>query len=155
MAATVKAGKTPARRPAARDHLPKKPGAHANGTAAPGVLRFSSSSTGPEEREPIFYIDDTEYTMLADPPASIALTASRLLSEERGHLEALGAEPLEAFRAASGLAQNYVMTEMLGQDGYAALCGCRTIKAAEMRRVMEVVSERAQGALEDEEHPNR
>jgi hypothetical protein len=119
------------------------------------VLRFSSSSDKPQEREPLFYIDDTEYTMLVDPPASIALTASRLLSDERRHLEALGADPLEAFRAASGLSQNYVMTEMLGEDGYAALCGCKTITPAEIRQVMQVVSERAQGALEDEEHPNR
>jgi hypothetical protein len=53
------------------------------------------------------------------------------------------------------VAQDFVMTEMLGEDGYAALRGCKTLKPSELRQVTQIISDRANGALEDEEGPNR
>lgn len=128
MPATVKAAAT---------HRPAPP------AQAPAVLRLSSTSDEPEEREPLFYIDDVEYTIPVSPPASISLEAMHIIAEG-------GGSP-----AAQMAAEDYVMTEMLGEEGYAALRGCKTIKRHELRRVIEVISERANGALEDEEHPNR
>lgn len=157
MAATVRAGK-PARapaRPATRDHLPAKSNGHANGTAAPGVLRFSSSSAEPEEREPLFYIDDTEYTIPVEPSASIGLGAQDVLAEEREQLLAAGFDLKTATMTAMGLAQKFVLQEMLGQDGYEALLGYKRLRRADLKRLMEVCSERAYAAMEDEESPNR
>jgi hypothetical protein len=135
MAATVRAGAKS--RPATRDHLPPASKGHADAAAAPGVLRFSSSSDKPQEREPLFYIDDTEYTIPVDPSPSIGLEAIHIVSEGGGNPVAMA------------MADDYVMTQMLGEDGWAALRGCKTITAGDYRHLVKICSERAMGALED------
>lgn len=138
MAATVKAG---AKRP-------RTANANGNGTAPPapqitGPLRFSAESDEPEEREPLFFIDDHEYTIPVNPPASIALEALHIMAAGKGSV------------AASIEAEDYIMTEMLGEDGWAALRGCKTVKKHEMRHLIQVISERANSAMEDDGNPNR
>jgi len=138
MAATAKAGKTPPRaRPVPRA-IAAAPPPQAN-----GVLRLTSTSDEEEAREPLFYIDDVEYTIPVEPPASIALEALHIVAEG-------GGSPV-----AQMMAEDYVMTEMLGEEGYAALRGCKTLKSADLRRVIEVCSERANAAMEEEGNPNR
>jgi hypothetical protein len=132
MAAKAVAGKPAQQRPA-RITRPAP--------AAPELLRFTSTTDEPEQREPLFYIDDTEYTILVNPPASIGQEALHILAEE-------GGGPL-----AQVMADDYVMTAMLGEEGYAALRACKTVKPAELAHLKEIITKKALGALE--EVPNR
>lgn len=104
---------------------------------APAVLRFASVSDEPEEREALFYIDDTEYTVLVNPPASIGQEALHIIAEG-------GGSPV-----AQVMADDYVMSQMLGGEAYAALRACKTVKAGELAHLKQVVSRKALGALED------
>lgn len=105
--------------------------------AAPEVLRFTSTTGEVEQREPLFYIDDVEYTIPVDPSPTIGLEALHILSANGGGV------------IAQAMADDYVMTEMLGEDGYAALRGCKTVTSGELAQVIRIVSQKALGALED------
>lgn len=136
MAATVKAPATQKRRPPApRPALPPAP------PEPPGLLHFTAVSDEPEEREPLFYIDGTEYSIPLDPPATIAINAT--------HIIATGGP------SAGAMAEDYLMTEMLGEDGFAALRNCKTVKLDDYRHLVEVCTRRAMGQPEEGEAPNR
>jgi hypothetical protein len=134
MAAKAVAGKAPQQRPARIVRQTLAP-------AAPEVLRFTSTSDEPEQREPLFYIDDVEYTILVNPPASIAQEALHILAEA-------GGGPVGQI-----MADDYVMGEMLGEDGWAALRSCKTVKPEQLAHLKQEVVKKAMGALE--EVPNR
>lgn len=144
MAAQVKAGgtrKTTSARPRpalppADENVPNLGGDTVHGNA---VLRLTSEPEGEEKREPLFYIDDREYTIPVEPPASIALTALDIMAS--------GAPD------AAARAERYVMTEMLGEDGWQALRSCKTLTLRDYRRLAQVCSEKVMGQLE-EEAPN-
>lgn len=152
MAAEAKGGKPPAGR------ITRPPGAarrgpdgSVHGASAPGrpaVLRLTSEPAGEEEREPLFYIDDAEYTIPVVPVATTGLQATHLLAETRAELIATGMAPLTAANLAMGVAQDYVLREMLGEEGYAALRACKTITGPQLQRLVEVCSEKAMGAME-------
>lgn len=137
MTATVRGGP--------RDRLPKPP-QHAAAPppvpAMPAVLRLSSVPEEEEKREPLFYIDDTEYTIPVDPPASIGLESLHIIAAGKGSMVA----QMEA--------QDYVMTQMLGADGWAALRGCKTVKKHELKHLIQIISDRANAAMEDDGDPN-
>jgi hypothetical protein len=133
MAANAVGGKKPVRPSAARARTVP---AAAIQPPQPAVLRFTSVADEPEEREPLFYIDDTEYTMLKNPSSTIGQEALHILAEN-------GGSPLGQV-----MADDYVMTKMLGEEGYAALRACKTIKAADLAHLKQVVSQKALGALE-------
>jgi hypothetical protein len=133
VAATVKAP-APRARPARRPREIPAP------LAETGVLRLSSASSEPEEREPLFYIDDECFTIPVSPPASIGLEAM--------HMTARGG------MAAAAATEDYIMSEMLGDEGWAALRACKTLKLADYRRLVQVCMEKAVGPQEDDA-PNR
>ena len=155
MTATAKAGAKPRPR-SVRAALPPPPGAPANPPPAPsGPLHFSSAAElEPEARTPLFYIDDAEYTIPSDPSASIGLGAQKVLAEEREKLLAAGLDLQAATMTAMGMAQHYVLREMLGPEGYEALTGYKRLKRDDLKRLMEVCTEKAYAAMEDEESPN-
>jgi hypothetical protein len=137
MAATVKAGA----KSRANGTRPK-PQALPAAPAEP--FRFSTEAEPEaEEREPFFYIDDDEYTILSNPGPGIAIEAMHIMA---------GGGP-----AAIVESDEYVMTEMLGEDGWAALRGVardRRITGRQLRAMIIEVTQKAMGALE-EEGPNR
>lgn len=93
----------------------------------------------PPERVPLFSIGDEVYTMLADPPLTLALEA-RNVGYERG----------------DGYAEIFVMREMLGLDAYRALLANRSLKGAQLAAITARVSRRLFGVLERETaSPNR
>jgi hypothetical protein len=102
------------------------------------VLRFTSVPDEEEQREPLFYIDDVEYTIPVEPPAGIGLEAMHMIAQ--------------GGPAAGAAVEDYIMGEMLGEDGWAALRECRTLKMADYRRLVQVCTEKVMGAEED---PNR
>jgi hypothetical protein len=86
------------------------------------------------EREPFFYIDDTEYTIPVEgavPPA-LALQAMELAGGSMGMVAAVP----------------FILEMMLGTDGYRALRDCADITRKDFDRLSRVVSERCFGAAE-------
>jgi len=120
-------------RPAANGDRP------AGDPSIPDILRFTTEASGdvPEVRIPLFSIDDVVYTIPAEPNLTIGLEASHLLGES--------ADPgIGATRA-----MDYVLTEMIGEEGYAALRRLRTVSRAGFQKVSAICMELAMGALED------
>jgi hypothetical protein len=93
----------------------------------------------PPEREPLFSIGDEVYTMLKDPPLTLAMQA-RNVGYERGE----------------GYAEIFLMREMLGEDAYRALLANRSLKGPQLQAITARVSKRLFGVLERETaSPNR
>lgn len=125
MAATVKAG--------------AKPRANGTGPKTPEPFRFSSEAEPePEERVPFFYVDDTEYTILANPGMDIG-TEALYLAADSGP-------------AGMAAAEKYTMEKMIGADGWAALRKLkreRKISDKQFRAMITEVRARAMGPMED------
>jgi hypothetical protein len=139
MAATVKAG--------ARNRRPALPPARRPEPEPSGPLHFAAPAKGakpePEEREALFYVGDTEYTILSDPGPGIALDARHIIATG-GH-------------AANAKAEDYVMTEMLGEQGWTDLRRYvreKLISRKDLNYLLKVVTEKAMGALEEDPDPN-
>lgn len=103
--------------------------------ATAGVLRLTTKKDDgapqKEKRVPVFYIDDTMYTVPAEPGAEIGLKMLELL-EHRGQEAAM----------------YYMLTTMLGQDGYKALMTYKNLPPTAMAQVIKRINEIANGALE-------
>src|SRR5690349_2391474 len=126
MAATVKASKTAARRPARRDATPP-PGP----AAGPRVLRLTTKQADPVEREPIFYIDDVEYTIPVRMRTNEAL------------------ECLHVFRTRGDeVATDFLLEKLLGADGYRALREYDGLEPEHLQQIIEIAVERMMGATE-------
>lgn len=85
------------------------------------------------ERVPLFKIGDITYTMLADPPLTLAMKALDV-SYERGQ----------------GFGEVFIMREMLGEETYRALLGNRALKGPQYAAIMGRVTQRLYGVLERE-----
>lgn len=132
MAAKVTATKkAAAKRPPAPPVVPvsEVPTA-ANG--APRVLRFSTATEEEvEEREPLFYIDDREYTIPKVMPTNDALAC------------------LHVFRTQGNLfATDHLLETLLGVEGYAALLSYKKLKPEDLQAIIEIATERMLGAAE-------
>lgn len=146
MAAKVTAKKAPAKRPASRlaRPVPVLPelDEEVEGLGIEDgveVLRIPDDD-GPEpepERIPMFYIGDREFTVPKEPPVTIGLEALHIIS--RG-----GGGPI-----AQAMADDYVMTEMLGEEGFAAYRQSPKLTVPQRQWVKLKVTQMAMGALED------
>lgn len=141
MAATAKARGAPARGRSGPGTLP--PTGPGETAGEPDIIRLDEDPDGEPERVPVFAIGDDVYTMLADPPASLPLRAMEI-AEQRG-----------ATQYSVGLADVYIMREMLGSEGYRALLNSKTLKRGQFVAITRRVMEAAMGALEDDGSPNR
>ena len=135
MAATVKAPAAKRRPPPHRPALPPAM------PEPPGLLHFASADAQPEEREPLFYVDDAEYTIPVDPGPGIALEALHIMAGAAG----AGDETAQA------QAEDYILTQMLGEQGWADLRRCvreKIVSRKDFAYLTGVISERAMGAVE-------
>jgi hypothetical protein len=142
MTATAKG--TPRTRPSQRART--VPAAVPAAPPRPVVLRFTSEPAEaaeqvPEEREPLFYIDDVEYTIPVNPSSVIGREALHIMAEHGGGPVGMT------------LADDYIMTMMLGVEGFSALRSCKTLKKGDYPYLVSIITERAMGALE-EDNPN-
>jgi hypothetical protein len=98
------------------------------------VLRLTTpAADGPApKRVPLFSIDDTEYTMLADPTASLALRFLR--TQQRSGLDA-------------GL--EFAMEHMVSAGAYDALLNYEPLTRDQFAQVTKVVLDTLLGTLED------
>lgn len=86
-----------------------------------------------EEREPIFSIDNREYTIPVEVPGSLALAAMEEV-RQKGEI------------AASA----WCMETLLGTQGYKALLSCQEVTKAQVLAIQEICRERVFGAVEEE-----
>jgi hypothetical protein len=118
---------TPRPRPAARPQLTVEP----DDGAFP-VLRLKTTANGhAAKRVPLFSIDDTEFTMLAEPPASLAL---RFLRRQQ--------------RDGADAGFEFAMEHMVGPDAYDALLNYEPLTRDQFAQVSKVVIDTLLGALE-------
>ena len=90
----------------------------------------------PEERIPLFYIDDREFTVLANPSASIGLEALHIIAQGGGT------------EVAQAMAVDYVLTEMLGPEAYAVFRRSKQLSVAQRQWVVEKCQALAMGSVE-------
>ena len=95
------------------------------------VLRLTRKPERNEERVPLFYIDDVEYTVVKRPHANVGLKMLELLRTQ--------GEPA---------AQAYVLGKLLGADGYAALLEYDDLTAEQYAHICQVAARLALGSLE-------
>lgn len=126
MASTTRTRQTAAARKAAA----------AKPTTAPGDLgfepiRIADDDEVPDERVPLFYIGDDEYTIPKHIPRGVALQYLRHASEV-GHEVATA--PL--------------LIRVLGEDAYMALEQSRALEQDQLDRIVEIIVEQALGKQE-------
>jgi hypothetical protein len=100
------------------------------------VLRLTTSANGHarEKRVLLFSIDGTEYTMLAEPGAGLALRYLDKIEEDG---------PNAGFK--------FGMEAMIGAEAYQALLTYPDLTRAQFRQVSKVVTDTLLGALEEED----
>lgn len=133
MASTTTA-RTRTRQAAARKTVARRP-ASTLAAATPSFepIRIPANDEVPEERVPIFYIGETEYTVPASIPAGVALEYLRISA-------AAGSD------AASGV----ILTRVLGEEAYTALEQARGLTGGQLMQIVQLVVDRAMGAMESE-----
>lgn len=125
MATTVRATKkSPPKRAAART-------APALADEEYEVVRLDAEPEEAEERVPLFYIGDTEYTVVKRPGVNIGLQYLHL-----------------ARTSGQEIAVDYLLGKLLGDDGYKALREYDGLKSKDFERICEVAARLTLGALE-------
>lgn len=131
MAATVKASKSTAKRPAQKPQRQLRP----EPAAEPDGLDFEpprlTSSSEPARRVALFYINDTEYTVTTRPGVNVGL---KYLHLNRTQGEAI--------------AFDYLLEKLLGAEGYQALMDYDDLTQEQFQQICEVAAKLTLGALE-------
>lgn len=137
---TATAKKTAAKRPSRPRTLAPAPAPDQESEPSPldpgaagefEVLRLTRSPDRTEERVPLFYIDDVEYTVVQRPHANVGLKMLELLRTQ--------GEPA---------AQAYVLGKLLGPEGYAALLDYDDLTTEHYAHICKVAARLALGSLE-------
>jgi hypothetical protein len=102
------------------------------------MIEIRTDGQGPDDwqdkREPLFSIDDREYTIPVEVPGNISLQAIEVVRQQ-GDTAATG----------------WLMELMLGADGYRALRKCPAVDRAQIKRIGAIIRDKVLGDLEDEE----
>ncbi|MFB7244647.1 hypothetical protein ACFCYX_19565 [Streptomyces populi] len=96
-------------------------------------IRIAADDEVVEERVPLFYIGDTEYTIPKQIPRGVALKYLRNASEV-GH--ELATAPL--------------LIRVLGEDAYTALEESRAMTGPQLEQIVDIIIKQALGAQETE-----
>lgn len=126
MTARVTAKKTAAKRPKATP-----PAAPVAGSDGFEVLRLTSTPKTDEERVPVFYIDNTMYSIPKRPRMNIALQFMHL-ARSQGDSQAM----------------DYLLGKLLGEDGYRALREYDDLTPDQFTQITEIATNLTLGALE-------
>ncbi|MGA5820806.1 hypothetical protein ACPC54_23435 [Kitasatospora sp. NPDC094028] len=95
------------------------------------VLRLTTTPQVAERRVPLFYIDDTEYTIPARPRMNIALQYMHLAKDQ-----------------GDAVAADFLLGSLLGEEGYRALREYDQLTAEQFQQITTVASRLTLGALE-------
>lgn len=107
-------------------------GGRSNGHGPPVLVLTSAVDEGEENRIALFSIDGEMYSIPDPVPGYVSLETTHLWANE-----------------GEARATDWLMGELLGDDGYAALRGCKTITKAQIQQVMKICVERTMGDGED------
>ncbi|MGW2371659.1 hypothetical protein [Kitasatospora sp. NPDC001683] len=125
MAAKVTASKKPSRGP-----IPP-PAPTAPAEPAFEVLRLTTTPQVDEERVPLFYIDDVEYTIPARPRMNIALQYMHLAKD-----------------SGDAVAADFLLGSLLGEEGYRALREYDQLTPEQFQQITAIATRQTMGALE-------
>lgn len=115
--------------------VPRDETAAADARPSLPVLQLTTEEDSePQERDVLFTIDDTDYTVWTNPPAGIGITALDILADGRPY-----SEPR---------ANRFVMAALLGEEGYRALVSYPQLTKQQYAQVSEACSRLAMGAME-------
>jgi hypothetical protein len=89
------------------------------------------TADGPVETEPLFYIDDVEYTIPVEISAGFALRYLEIAADE-----------------GENAAELYLLKGVLGEDGFAALRDAQMVTFAQFQQISTIIMERTLGTLE-------
>jgi hypothetical protein len=138
MAAKVTATKTAAKRtprrpappPAPEPELEESP-LDPGGSGEFEVLRLTTKADRPEERVPLFYIDDTMYSVAKKPGVNVGLQFMHLYRTQ-----------------GEAVATDYVLDKLLGSEGYTALLGYDDLTPQQLQQICQIAVKLALGSLE-------
>ena len=119
---------------AARKRAAAKPTAGSDPLANFEPIRIAADDDVEEERVPLFYIGDTEYTIPKEIPPGAALQYLRQ-ARESGH--ELATPPL--------------LIRVLGEDAYMALEQSRAVTEDQLERIVKLIVDLALGQAEKKE----
>ena len=97
------------------------------------MIEINTSDTPSDEREPLFSIDGTAYTIPKVVPGNLSLQA----------IERMRTESEYAVIA-------WIMETMLGKQAYRALLDCKAVKPSQLRAITEICRAKMLGELEEE-----
>jgi hypothetical protein len=97
------------------------------------MISISTTQSVNADREPLFSIDGTEYTIPVEVPPAVTLQAIERVRTE-----------------GEAAATAWIMNELLGADGWKALRECVQVNKAQLSAIMEVCRAKAYGAMEEE-----
>jgi len=95
------------------------------------VLRLKTRDQAEQERVPLFYIDDVEYTIPKRPRMNVGLQFLHLSRDQD-----------------DSAAMDYLLAKLLGEDGYRALREYDDLTAEQFQQITEIASRLTLGALE-------
>lgn len=121
------------RQAAASKTVARRPATLAAATPSFEPIRIPANDEVPEERVPIFYIGEEEYTVPASIPAGVALEYLRISAA-----------------AGSDAAAGVILTRVLGEEAYTALEQARGLTGEQLMQIVQLVVDRAMGSLESE-----
>ena len=136
---TTPRGRTPGGRASAPARMVRRDEPSATPASIP-VLRLSSDDVETPVWKPLFYIDDDEYCVWANPPQSVGVEALAILADGKPYAE--------------HRANRWLLDTMLGEDGHAALRAYQGLKTAQYNHVLKVCTDLAFGAMEDPKTPS-
>lgn len=106
---------------------------------APKILRLKTAPKGAKrQRETLFYIDDTEYSVEVHPSPARSLKYLKLMRDE-------GAD----------IATQYMLENLLGEEGYQALMEYEDLTDEQFEQVVTAASKIMLGSFEGPKEPQR
>lgn len=93
------------------------------------VVRISTKDVKPVEREPLFYIDEEEFTVPIEVPANVTMAFIRDI-RDHGEIVAVA----KAFDL------------LLGEDGLNRLANCPALESDQLKEIMGVVGDKMMSA---------
>lgn len=97
-----------------------------------GPIVISTTDVQDVETEVLFVIDDVEYAVAKEVPATIGLRALEIAADE-----------------GDAASMSWLMREVLGSKAYDALLACDAVTSKQLGQIMQVVRDKAMGDMED------
>ncbi|MFJ9771239.1 hypothetical protein ACIRVF_08340 [Kitasatospora sp. NPDC101157] len=95
------------------------------------MLRLTTTPQVDEQRVPLFYIDDVEYTIPARPRMNVALQYMHVAKDQ-----------------GDAVAADFLLSSLLGEEGYRALREYDQLTPEQFQHITDIATRQTMGALE-------